>query len=61
MARARLRDQQSDGTCLAYVRGADERVGLWGGTLPEERRDMRLRVAITSPANLITAASRLSA
>ena len=27
--------------CLAYALAADERFGIWGGTLPEQRRAMR--------------------
>ena len=27
--------------CLSYAVAADERYGIWGGTLPEERRAMR--------------------
>jgi hypothetical protein len=26
--------------CLAYALAADEREGIWGGTLPDERRAM---------------------
>lgn len=29
--------------CLAYALAADERFGVWGGTLPEQRRQMRWR------------------
>jgi len=29
--------------CLAYALAADERFGIWGGTLPEERREMHWR------------------
>lgn len=46
--------------CRDYALAADERFGIWAGTLPEERRDIRLRVANTSPANVITETSRLS-
>jgi hypothetical protein len=27
--------------CLAYAVAADEREGVWGATLPEERRELR--------------------
>jgi hypothetical protein len=27
--------------CLAYALAADHRYGIWGGTLPQERRAMR--------------------
>ena len=27
--------------CLAYALAADERFGIWGGTLPEQRRAIR--------------------
>jgi hypothetical protein len=27
--------------CLAYALAADERFGIWGGTLPEERQALR--------------------
>lgn len=27
--------------CLSYALAADERFGIWGGTLPDERRAMR--------------------
>jgi hypothetical protein len=27
--------------CLAYALAADHRYGIWGATLPEERREMR--------------------
>ena len=27
--------------CLAYALAADHRYGIWGGTLPEQRRAMR--------------------
>ena len=27
--------------CLAYALAADHRFGIWGGTLPQERRAMR--------------------
>lgn len=30
--------------CLAYALAADERFGVWGGTLPEERRVWRSAV-----------------
>ena len=33
------------GACLAYAVAADEREGIWGGTLPDERRVMRRAVA----------------
>ena len=29
--------------CLAYALAADERFGIWGGTLPDERRALRRR------------------
>jgi WhiB family redox-sensing transcriptional regulator len=29
--------------CLAYALAADERFGIWGGTLPEERLALRPR------------------
>jgi hypothetical protein len=29
------------GPCLAYALAADHRYGIWGATLPEERREMR--------------------
>jgi hypothetical protein len=29
------------GPCLAYALAADHRYGIWGGTLPEDRRAMR--------------------
>ena len=29
--------------CLTYAVAADERYGIWGGSLPEERRAMRWR------------------
>jgi hypothetical protein len=47
--------------CVDYALAADERFGIWAGTLPDERWDMQLRAAKTSPANRIMAASRLSA
>ena len=31
--------------CLAYALAADERFGVWGGTLPEQRRAMRWRLS----------------
>lgn len=31
--------------CLEYALAADERFGVWGGTLPEQRRQMRWRRA----------------
>lgn len=31
--------------CLAYAVAADEREGIWGGTLPAERRRVRLSAA----------------
>jgi hypothetical protein len=31
------------GPCLAYAIAADHRYGIWGGTLPEDRRAMRWR------------------
>jgi WhiB family redox-sensing transcriptional regulator len=31
--------------CLAYALAADERFGVWGGTLPQQRREMRWRRA----------------
>jgi hypothetical protein len=45
---------------LTYALGACQPFGVCGGALPDDRRDMRLRVANTSPANRITVASRLS-
>jgi len=27
--------------CLTYALAADERFGIWGGTLPEERQALR--------------------
>ena len=34
--------------CLTYALAADHRYGIWGGTLPEERRAMRWKSAETS-------------
>jgi hypothetical protein len=31
--------------CLAYAVAADERGGIWGGLLPDERREMRRQAA----------------
>jgi hypothetical protein len=31
--------------CLAYALAADERFGVWGGLLPDERREMRRQAA----------------
>ena len=31
----------AQGACLAYALAADERFGIWGGTLPEERQAVR--------------------
>jgi Transcription factor WhiB len=31
----------AEGACLAYALAADERFGVWGGTLPEDRRRTR--------------------
>lgn len=33
----------AEGACLAYALAADERFGVWGGTLPDDRRAMRGR------------------
>lgn len=32
---------EAAGPCLAYALAADHRYGIWGGTLPAERRAMR--------------------
>jgi hypothetical protein len=32
---------EAAGPCLAYALAADHRYGIWGGTLPEDRRAMR--------------------
>ncbi len=29
------------GPCLTYAMAADERFGIWGGTTPDERRELR--------------------
>lgn len=31
--------------CLSYAVAADEREGVWGGTLPDERRELRQHAA----------------
>jgi hypothetical protein len=31
----------AQGACLSYALAADERFGIWGGTLPDDRRAMR--------------------
>jgi hypothetical protein len=33
------------GACLSYAVAADERFGVWGGLLPDERRHLRCRSA----------------
>jgi hypothetical protein len=43
--------------CLDYAMAADERFGIWGATLPEERRSMPASAAKTSPTMRIMAAS----
>ncbi len=35
--------------CLAYALAADHRYGIWGGTLPQERRAMRWKGVEGSP------------
>ena len=35
------RSCRAQGACLDYALAADERFGIWGGTLPELRREMR--------------------
>jgi WhiB family redox-sensing transcriptional regulator len=37
----------AESACLAYALAADERFGVWGGTLPEDRK---ARLARTRPA-----------
>ena len=37
--------------CLAYALAADERYGIWGGTLPGERRVMRWEAARASDSD----------
>ena len=39
--RGRVRNVCSAEACLSYAVAADERYGIWGGTLPEERRGIR--------------------
>jgi hypothetical protein len=45
MAVAACRACPAAGPCLAYALVADHRYGIWGATLPEERRAMRWQVA----------------
>jgi len=35
--------------CLAYAIAADHRYGIWGGTLPQERRAMRWETSRNTP------------
>ncbi len=41
---------QAQDACLTYALAADERFGIWGGMLPEERRSCRWRQARASPS-----------
>ncbi len=41
MAIAACRDCPAAAACLSYALAADERFGIWGGTLPHQRRAMR--------------------
>jgi hypothetical protein len=41
MAVAACRSCEAMGPCLAYALAADHRYGIWGGTLPEQRRALR--------------------
>jgi hypothetical protein len=45
MAIAACRRCEAAGPCLAYALAADHRYGIWGATLPEERRAMRWNAA----------------
>jgi hypothetical protein len=45
MAVAACRACPAAGPCLAYALGADHRYGIWGATLPDERRAMRWTLA----------------
>ena len=41
MALDACRRCEAAGPCLAYALAADHRYGIWGATLPQERRAMR--------------------
>lgn len=41
--------------CLAHALDANEEYGIWGGLLPEERREMRRRMRDGSPAHTVKA------
>ena len=38
------RDCRAQAACLDYALAADERFGIWGGTLPDERKALRRAV-----------------